>query len=204
MITVRPHGKTTLEIESRIPIDQRRRRRFVLEAYFFFPQSLGIDGEVYDSADFFEDTRSRTRLTASCIPLPRLIEEDCAVSPLTRIRKEITRAALPNAIDGQRILYELRSLINLYEAETEATMDIISSIALTGSAGQARDRTRRLVKEIKAFLAAWRKLQDLFWEPSVRIICGRPSPGPTSPSASSLSASCTASPMRRTTKRSAF
>jgi len=166
---VRDHGKKQLEFRSHYPLTDRKIDRYTVDVWMYFPLPLGINGQDYGVDRFFSDIKCLTRYSASYIPLPRLVDPECDISPLHRIRKTLGGAALPQDIARQNILYELRSLANIYESEIVATERIMADAVSEGRMSVVKDTIKGNLKDIKAFLDTWRDLYSLFLEPAVDV-----------------------------------
>ncbi|ADK83044.1 hypothetical protein [Sediminispirochaeta smaragdinae] len=166
--SIRAHGKTQLELKNRYPLDPKENRAFyTLETYMFTPAQLGITAKRYGVDHFFSDVKSHTRFSISYIPLSRLMDPDCAISPIARIGKFLDKANLSSDIDENRILYELRTLANLFSAEMKATHRLLSGIAKEGTNPTIITKIELFLKETETFLHVFRALHARFMEPSI-------------------------------------
>lgn len=133
----------------------------------FTPAQLGITAKRYGVDHFFSDVKSHTRFSISYIPLSRLMDPDCAISPIARIGKFLDKANLSSDIDENRILYELRTLANLFSAEMKATHRLLSGIAKEGTNPTIITKIELFLKETETFLHVFRALHARFMEPSI-------------------------------------
>lgn len=164
---VRNHGRKQLELKNHYPLTNADTDRYVLDAWIYTPLSLGLNEHDYGVRNFLSDVKCQTRFSATCIPLSRLIDEDCDISPIVRIRKEISSAVLAREIRAKWILYELRSLANIYNSESIATELIITDAVKNGRLLLVKDTIKQNLKDVKAFLDNWRELYRLFLMPTV-------------------------------------
>ena len=181
---IRDHGDTQLELKSHFPLASDRLGKYALDAWFFVPATLGMNEKNYGVEGFFSDINSLTRFSASRVPLSCLIDPDCDVSPLVRIRKEMTSAAMPRDINSKRILYELRSLASIYNSESADACEILISTIAEGKLSIIKDTIKTHLKETKVFLEQWRDLFSFFLNPASQRKSARPTTGPTNQSAS--------------------
>ena len=164
---VRDHGKKQLEFKSHYPLTDKKIDRYTVNVWMYFPLPLGINHRDYGVQRFFSDIKSLTRYSASYIPLPHLVDPECEISPLYRIRRTLGGASLPQDIARQNILYELRSLANIYESEIIASERIMGDAVAEGRMSVVKDTIKGNLKDIKTFLDDWRDLYSLFLEPAV-------------------------------------
>jgi hypothetical protein len=166
--SIRVHGKTQLEIKNKYPLTSRRDRSFYrMEAYIYTPGQLGITGKQYGVDQFFSDVKSHTRFSISYIPIARLTDPGCSVSPLTRIMNHLAEANLTSDLNESRILYELRTLANLISVEMKATYRLLCDIAKEGSSPALDKKVERFLGETENFLLTFRDLHTRFMEPAV-------------------------------------
>ena len=164
---LKAHSRTELEIKNWYPLNGPRNTRYTLDAYFFTPGQLGLDGRRYGVDRFFMDIKSHTRFSTAYISLKRLIDEECSISPLYRIRSFLREAVMPGDLQSGRILYELRTLANIYSAEIKANYRLLRIKFDEGENGKVLQKADSLLKDIERFLANVRELHSLFMEPSV-------------------------------------
>src|SRR5262245_51874391 len=79
------HDKHRFEIKLDVMLDGRRdTEQYSVEAYFFIPRSLGINGRTYPSADFYGDIQNYIRFKTPVISLRKLVDETYDFSPFKR------------------------------------------------------------------------------------------------------------------------
>ena len=147
---IRNHGKKHLEIRNNFPVTAEDRNRFSLHLWLFIPGSLGINRQSYGAEGFFSDTKCLTRFSPLRMPLSEILNPENPLSPITRINRELKKP--PG--NEKRILYELRSLANIYSSETSAFSNM--------------NNMERELTGVAAFLKEWRKLHSLFQNPALR------------------------------------
>lgn len=166
-IELKPHGLHQVELKSCYFLSDAAKDTYTLEFNLFIPASLSLDRENFGVKTFFSELQSMTRFGIAAIPLSRLVDPECLISPLTRIRQELNNANLARDLDEARILYELRSLSNIYKTQLSSTMELLQEQSESSGKVVIQKRTRELLKEIKTFLESYRKLNPLFLEPAV-------------------------------------
>lgn len=155
-------------MKNRYPLSRKRKfASYSLEAYIYFPAQLGITESRYGVEQFFADVKSHTRFSISYIPLDKLVDPSCEVSPLNRINRYLDEAALASELNEQRILYELRTLASLYSAEMKATYRLLRKISSEENPEVLEDKAESFLTDTQEFLKAFRKLHPRFIDPSV-------------------------------------
>ena len=164
---LKAHSRTQLEIKNWYPISRSDRVHYTVNAYIFTPGQLELDGDRYGVDHFFSDVKSHTRFSIAYIPLKRLVDPECTVSPLYRIRRFLRETVMPGDLDQARILYELRTLANLYSAQVKASYRLIRDTLNKGDEAAVTEKTERFLKEIDQFLTNTRELHTRFLDPAV-------------------------------------
>ena len=165
---VRAHGKTQLEIKNRYPLPADKKRvLYSIDAFMFTPAQLRIDNERFSVDHFFADVKSHTRFSISYVPLARLVDPNCSISPLIRIRNYLETVTLATDINEHRVLYELRTLANLFSAEMKATYRLLSDIASVEISQHLVRKTEKFLEEATIFLQQFREFHSRFMEPSI-------------------------------------
>lgn len=156
------HGRKQFELKNHYPLTSNKTDRYVVDTWIYVPASLMINKGEQSVTRFLSNVKSLTRFSAPCIPLSRLIDEQCDISPLMRIRNELTSADLGKDIRSKKIIYELRSLANLYNSEITTSEAVISDAVKNGRLAVVKDSIKQNLKDIRAFLDVWRELYGLF------------------------------------------
>ncbi len=81
---VTPHGQRQLELDVKYPLTgDEKHKRYQLDLFVFSPYQLGMTYENYGVSRFLRDMRSYTRYSVYSIPLQKLADPSCAISPIT-------------------------------------------------------------------------------------------------------------------------
>lgn len=166
-IKISDHGKTQLEVKAHYSLTSAKKDRYSVDLWFFVPSPLRMNAEEYGIEGFLADMKCQTRMSPSFMPISRIIDPKCKISPLTRIRSELEHAALPQDIRTKRMLYELRTLANIYGTETSGSERILAEAVNKGQINIVKNAIKTNLKDIKIFLDSWRSLYRLFLEPAV-------------------------------------
>ncbi len=166
-IKITDHGKAQLEVKTHYSLTGAKKDRYSVDLWFFVPSPLRMNTEEYGIENFLADTHCQIRMSPAFMPISRIIDPKCKISPLTRIRSELERAALPQDIRNKRILYEMRTLANIFGTETSGSEHIIAEAVNEGRMNVVKNAIKANLKDIKSFLESWRSLYELFLEPAV-------------------------------------
>lgn len=83
---IRVHDENQVELKLHYAIDPTARKtRYQVEAYFFVPQTLGIDRHTYAREEFFSDVHAYIRFKSPVQPLESLADATRQESPLGRV-----------------------------------------------------------------------------------------------------------------------
>ena len=140
---LKPHGRFQLELKTHFPVPERGGARYSLDLYIFSPSQLKLTADSYGLKQFFEDLTSYTRYSSPRIPLPKLVDPQCAVSPLTRIREHLDRITLDKDICPPELFYELKTLANTYRVEWRAERYLLAAQIASGSSTNNRQSAAR-------------------------------------------------------------
>jgi hypothetical protein len=166
---VTSHSSRQLEIGVVYPVPaQNGAALYTLDAYVFTPFHLGLTSAHYGAKAFFNDLSSYIRYTSASIPLAKLLDAQCELSPLVRIRRMLQAATSAHDLEDGRLLYELRVLVNTYHAQTRETRRVIGG--LVREACPADDVGQRLalfLGEASAVLQQFRELRPRFLDSHV-------------------------------------
>lgn len=166
-IELKNHGSRQIEIKSHFPLGSGKSKKYALDIWFFVPSTLGMNQRDYGIERFFADLKSLTRFSASHVPLSSIIDPDCDLSPLVRIRREFEHTTMPGHVRSNTILYELRSLASIYSSESINTEAMLSTAVADGKLKLIKDRIKSSLKDIRTFLEQWQKLYHLFLTPNL-------------------------------------
>ncbi len=155
-------------MKNRYPIPgDKKKVSYTIETYMFSPAQLGMNTEHFSVDSFFSDVKSHTRFSISYVPLARLVDPRCSISPLIRIRTYLDNAALTTDLNEQRVLYELRTLANLFSAEMKATYRLLKDISGSGISQPLIRKAEQFLDEAADFLGQFREFHSRFMEPSI-------------------------------------
>ncbi len=160
---IKLHDRFHLELKTRYPVPETRGVRYSLDLYIFSPSQLRLSEGHYGVKQFLEDLTSYTRYSSPRIRLARLVDPECTVSPLTRIRAHLNRVTLGRDIAPPVLLYELRTLVNIYRAERNL---LLSQLSIDNMKLVDKQLTRYL-PEVDRFIKALRDLHVLFLDSHV-------------------------------------
>ena len=166
-IEIKKHGEKHLEIKSTLPITHKDKDSLKLDFWLFIPGSLRINKHDYGISGFFSDIRQLTRFSPPRIPLDKIINPEYELSPLTRIINILDNAGLKKDIPGKLIIYEMRSLANIYSSEANDFLSINFSPGFQNQFMQIEPGIRKRFKDITFFLEKWRSLYTSFLSPNI-------------------------------------
>ena len=162
--SINTHGRKQLELNLQYPLIKNSDiARFQLDCYLFTPYQLAVTGKRYGTADFFGDLHSYTRYTVPVIPLDKLTDPSCEISPLAQIAKMLSKSNLASELDEKAMLYELRVLTNIYHDQLTVIRHLLRD--KLKEAKTAEDSSVFLLsslEEIDRFLARFRLLHQDF------------------------------------------
>jgi hypothetical protein len=105
------HDGNQFELKLDYVIDPAARRsRYQIEAYFFVPQSLGLDPHTYPREQFYADVQAYIRFKTPAVSLTELVDPDEPRSPLRRIPVLLERTPWNGRIERDPLSHELRLL----------------------------------------------------------------------------------------------
>ena len=163
---VRSHGSFQLELklEYRPTQGTAKRDDYEVDLYLFTPPQLGMGRGLLTTDLIFADLVSYTRYRTPRIELARLASDDCEASPLRRIRDALGTGEDGEAVDADLVLYELRTLVNIYRAQTRDRRHAIRDGlgARTLSVRAAERAMRQLLEDADTLRRAFRGVEPLF------------------------------------------
>jgi hypothetical protein len=160
------HGDHQLEIGVVYPVSKEQDvAEYKLDAYIFTPYHLGIAPPRYSVTDFFSGLSSYIRYTPASIPLHKLYDPSCELSPLIRLINMLTRAEKQSELDTNKILYELRGLVNIYHSQLREIRKLIGTmVSQEEPASNIAERLVLFISQIDRFLKDFRSLRNMFFE----------------------------------------
>ena len=167
--SIKSHGSRQLELNLKYPlVKDRDKACFHLDCYFFNPYQLTVTGNRYGIASFFRDLHSYTRYTVPVIPLDKLVDRSCDVSPLTRIYKMLSKSSMASELNEKGVLYELRVLTNVYHRQlTEIRHLLKQRLDQTQDAEYSAVYLQSSLEEVDRFLENFRRLHQEFLDSRV-------------------------------------
>ncbi len=163
---VSSHGEHQLEFGVVYPVSKDEDwKEYRLDTYIFTPYHLGIAPPRYNVTDFFSNLSSYIRYTPASIPLHKLYDPSCELSPLIRIRDMLNKAEKQTELDANKILYELRGLVNIYHAQLREVRKLISTmLSQKEPLTNIEERLNLYLIHIDRFLQEFRSLRNAFFE----------------------------------------
>lgn len=166
---IRTHSKRHLEIKTEYPLtDDQTRPVFDMDFYFFFPSQLHVTESRVGVERFLSNVQIYTRFSSPSLSLTLLVDPECELSPLFRIRNSLSSSSMERSSGRDRILHELQMLANIFRAETAGFVIMLRKELTGGNREQAcRKRVLQFLNELKTFLKSFRELHTLFLDASV-------------------------------------
>ncbi len=166
---VNTHGQRQLELQVKYPLTgDKEHKRYQFDLFVFSPYQLDITRESYGVSRFLRDMKSYTRYSTYSIPLKKLSDHSCEISPIARIRGMLNDAEASSGIDEKAVIYELRIVASIYRRQLRDTRRILRNfIREDGLAADATGRLKEFVADIDLFLRTFRALRPAFLDPSV-------------------------------------
>lgn len=166
--TIKTHGHRQLELNLKYPLTRGAKACYHLDFYLFNPYQLAITRNLYGVASFFRDLRYYTRYTVPVIPLSKLIDLSCDVSPLTRINRILSKSSMASELNEKSVLYELRVLTNVYQRQlTDIRKHLKEHAGVAPNNESLTVYLKSSLEDIDRFLAAFRRLHQEFLDSRV-------------------------------------
>ena len=103
------HDRDQFEVKLDYAIDPAQlENRYVVDAYFFLPKSLGVDAQTYPKAQFYSDVQAYIRFKTPGLSLEDLARTEDASSPLARLMQLLERSGAARREHLARSSRELR------------------------------------------------------------------------------------------------
>jgi len=170
--SVRDHSRHHLELKSEYPLETYSRMiDYEMNFYFFFPNQLNITEKRIGVQNFINSIRVYTRFSTPGLPLKLIMDRECDLSPLTRIRKYLEMAEIDQPRRKDTLLYELQVLANIYRGEIDNTVQLLGvEIRKQNRDSMCSKKIKHFLEEIQEFLKEFRKLYTLFINPRVNAV----------------------------------
>ena len=163
-VRLKNHGSRQIELKVHFPVKQDKKKvMYNIDMYLFTPSQLRLNKTNYGVESFISDLHAYTRFSSPSIPLEKLIDGNCEVSPLTRIKKLIENGNLEQDKTRDKIHFELQTLTNVVRSEIRNIQILYREMMLQDSTGMDLNyRIIQTLEEINRFLASLRKLHIEF------------------------------------------
>jgi hypothetical protein len=170
---VERHDKFQFEVKLDYPLDpDADRQQYVVEAYFFLPENLGINSHTYTPFEFYRDVRDHIRFKTPQMTLAQLAAADNPLSPLGRLTEcagRLRKAGWDE--EGLRIIvYESKMLARVLRASLRDLVELISEAMWKGRAIDREDAARlgeEAFDRLEEILTRYRSLGDPLLHPGV-------------------------------------
>lgn len=161
---MKKHSPYGLEIKTRYPL-RKGTDRFTQEIYFFMPPHFKFDGDGYNRKDTLRDLKIMIRNTTPEIPFSRLIDTQCAVSPLYRIEQLLNENPQAQRLSEGLIEYEMKTLVNICRVNLRNTRMAAEKVLEEWNPENGailKGRLDSFYRELHDFLTYFRERQA-FW-----------------------------------------
>lgn len=155
----------TLEIRQFMPLPRQGDREDVyeLDAYFYFPQSFGINAETWPREDVYRDADTYLRLHAPGLPLSELADLENENNPGTLLRRQLPLLMTENAprAESLGVLAHLlgAELVDAAAGEVASLRLLIHSVKQDGVIGMLEAELSRTCADVLKALGSLRRLR---------------------------------------------
>jgi len=165
------HGNKQLELSLTYPLNKGAKSECVgTDLYFFTPAQLGLNGKGhYKRNDFLENLQIYTRYNPPIIPLSKLSDINCDISPISRIYMMLKNSSQVRDLDNERILYELRTGVNSYHTQIKNHRKIIEETSKNIDNEIFIDLVDAFINEVEKYLIFFRKLYISFTDTRIPV-----------------------------------
>ena len=168
---IRKHDDHQFEVKVAYPLQREAEAdRYALDMFIFLPYQLGVNSDTCTVDEFFEDLSSYTRFKTPELSFDEVSDAQNALSPLTRVQRQLESARQPGQWDTMRLRYELRVLANVVRVQVREGAAAIRARVRDGASPEAqRDVSAaidRLLDGLTATLRRFRELRAAFDDPS--------------------------------------
>ena len=163
------HGAHHLELELSYPLPPGTdRSRYGVEVFLFTPTALGLNRERYGVAGFLHDVKSYTRCDLCALPLAKLLDPACALSPLNRLDRFLREMTTEHDAPAGPVLYELKTLVNLHHDAVRDVRDLFRrQMAERLPEAGVREFLAGYLRDHQAFLRALRAFYPRLLDPRI-------------------------------------
>ena len=168
---IRKHDDHQFEVKVAYPLQrQAAADRYALDMFIFLPYQFGVNSDTCSLDEFFEDLSSYTRFKTPELSLEEVNDAENALSPLTRVQRQLESACRSGQWDQMHLRYELRVLANVVRVQVRESA---AAIRLRVRDRASPDRQRevsaaidRLLEGLTTTLRRFRELRGAFESPS--------------------------------------
>jgi hypothetical protein len=170
---VERHDQYQFEVKLDYPLDpDAADQRYVVEAYFFIPEQLGVNAHTYPPQSFYRDVRDYIRFKTPQMTLAQLAEPENALSPLARLMECDQRLKKGGWSEEavRTLAYESKMLARVLRASLRDLVQLIADALWKGRAIDRRDAARlgeEAFDRLEEILARYRAIGDDLLNPGV-------------------------------------
>jgi hypothetical protein len=131
----KPHDKFRVELKFEYNLNQDTPESdFLVEAYMFIPQALGLTDNLLRSTDFFSDIRSYMRYAVQPMDLADLADFKNSVSPLARVREFLQNGKIVERTNqpANFFLHESKLITCIFKETVKVELNKIEAVVKAG------------------------------------------------------------------------
>ena len=165
---VTTHGERELEAHLVYPLSSdSKRSEYCLDWYIFSPPQLAVEPPRYTVRNLMDDLQVYVRYSTPIVPLAKLADKSCDISPLIRIRRALADGTAK--IGEQQLQRELRLLTNIFHDQMrENRVRLCNMLESQTSPEMVLPSCDFFLEELAYFLDDLRSLHILFLDPRVK------------------------------------
>jgi len=168
---IRKHDDHQFEVKVAYPLQRQAvADRYALDMFIFLPYQLGVNADTCSLDAFFEDLSSYTRFKTPELSFEEINDAQNALSPLTRVQRQLESSRQSGQWDPMHLRYELRVLANVVRVQVRESAAAIRQ-RVRERASPDRRRTVKaaidhLLEGLTTPLRRFRDLRGAFESPS--------------------------------------
>ncbi|MGD1001445.1 MAG: hypothetical protein ABSA67_12205 [Candidatus Brocadiia bacterium] len=168
---IRKHDDHQFEVKVAYPLQRQAvADRYALDMFIFLPYQLGVNADTCSLDAFFEDLSSYTRFKTPELSFEEINDAQNALSPLTRVQRQLESSRQSGQWDPMHLRYELRVLANVVRVQVRESAAAIRQ-RVRERASPDRRRTveaaiDHLLEGLTTTLRRFRDLRGAFESPS--------------------------------------
>ena len=168
---IRKHDDHQFEVKVAYPLQRQAvADRYALDMFIFLPYQLGVNADTCSLDAFFEDLSSYTRFKTPELSFEEINDAQNALSPLTRVQRQLESSRQSGQWDPMHLRYELRVLANVVRVQVRESAAAIRQ-RVRERASPDRRRTVKaaidhLLEGLTTTLRRFRDLRGAFESPS--------------------------------------